>query len=109
MPERQDFRAATDGLDALDSLLQHRGRLGVCVLLSTADRLSFARLRELLKETDGNLGALLRKLEDTGYISADKVFERRKPVTWYALTHHGRSALKRHLGGLEQVLRSAKV
>jgi hypothetical protein len=36
-------------LASLDKLLEHRSRLAACVLLSNADRLSFSRLKELLK------------------------------------------------------------
>ena len=56
------------------------------VLLSTADALSFSRLKTLLNETDGNLGAQLRKLEDAGYVNVKKEFENRKPVSWYSLS-----------------------
>src|SRR6185312_16437880 len=47
----------TLALDQLDPLLQHRSRLGALVLLAGADALSFSRLKALLSETDGNLGA----------------------------------------------------
>jgi DNA-binding PadR family transcriptional regulator len=62
-------------------------------------------LKQLLQETDGNLGAQLRKLEDAGYISAHKEFQDRRPVTWYRLTDRGRRALLTHLGALETVIR----
>ena len=95
-------------LAALDDLLQHRSRLGACVLLSTSDALTFSRLRQLLGETDGNLGAQLRKLEDAGYVSVSKRFESRKPQSWYSLTASGRKALKGHLGAMEVLLGSVK-
>jgi DNA-binding MarR family transcriptional regulator len=98
-----------NGLDRLDALLQHRSRLGVMVLLSGADAISFSRLRTLLDETDGNLGAQLRKLEDAGYVAVNKEFVERKPVSWYALTPGGRKALKAHLAALEALVREAKV
>jgi len=105
---KSDLReSGPNGLDRLDSLLQHRSRLGAVVLLSGADTLSFTRLKTLLDETDGNLGAQLRKLEDAGYISVNKQFVQRKPVSWYALTPHGRTALKKHLVALESVIKSA--
>ena len=94
-------------LAALDALLQHRSRLGAMVLLSQASDLSFSRLKALLSETDGNLGAQLRKLEDAGYVSVDKRFEERKPVSWYALTKAGKAALKAHLRAMEDVIRMA--
>ena len=102
----QEPTEAPAGLDDLDPLLQHRSRLGTLVLLSNIDAMSFTRLRELLKETDGNLGAQLRKLEEAGYIAVKKQFAERKPISWYSLSANGRKALKRHLNGLQDVLRS---
>jgi DNA-binding MarR family transcriptional regulator len=92
----------------LDDLLQHRARLGAAVLLARHERLSFSRLKELLKETDGNLGAQLRKLEDAGYVNALKEFQDRRPVTWYALTPRGKRALSQHLASLERLIRQAR-
>jgi DNA-binding MarR family transcriptional regulator len=92
----------------LDDLLQHRARLAGAVLLARHDRLSFSRLKELLGETDGNLGAQLRKLEDAGYVKALKEFQDRRPVTWYELTAKGKRALKQHLENLEQLIKQAK-
>ncbi len=97
------------GLDRLDPLLQHRSRLGACVLLSTVELLSFSRLKALLEETDGNLGAQLRKLEEAGYVLVKKEFVDRKPISLYSLTGAGRAALKRHLQGMEALIKSAKV
>jgi DNA-binding HxlR family transcriptional regulator len=95
------------GLDQLDPLLQHRSRLGALALLTGADALTFSRLKTLLEETDGNLGAQLRKLEDAGYLSAKKEFVERKPTTWYSLTPVGRKALKTHLKAVETLLKDA--
>ena len=94
-------------LAGLDPLLQHRSRLGAMVLLSQASDLSFSRLKVLLAETDGNLGAQLRKLEDSGYVSVDKRFEERKPASWYSLTKGGKAALKAHLRAMGDVIRMA--
>src|SRR5438552_13998704 len=85
------------GLDQLDDLLEHRSRLAACVLLSRADQLSFSRLKALLSETDGNLGAQLRKLEEAGYIGVRKEFRDRRPVSWYSLRPKGRKALETHV------------
>jgi DNA-binding MarR family transcriptional regulator len=97
------------GFDDLDPLLQHRSRLGAMVLLSNTDAISFTRLKELLNETDGNLGAQLRKLEGAGYLNVKKEFAGRKPISWYSLPTAGRKALKRHLNALQEVYRSAGI
>ena len=94
-----------EGLKNLSKLLGHRTRLGICVLLARNDELSFSRLKELVEETDGNLGAQLRKLEDEGFLSARKEFRDRKPVTWYALTEHGQRNLDEHISALELLLK----
>jgi DNA-binding PadR family transcriptional regulator len=109
MPSRPDADAdlLQSRLEELDDLLEHRSRLAACVLLSKADQLSFSRLKQLLQETDGNLGAQLRKLEDAGYISAHKEFVDRRPVTWYRLTPAGRKALLSHLAVLARVIEHA--
>jgi len=94
-------------LERLDRVLEHRVRLAVCVLLTRYERLSFSKLKELTAETDGNLGANLRKLEDEGYLSVAKAFVERKPVSWYAITAAGRRALKSHLDGLNRLIAQA--
>ena len=104
-------RADEHGLapfDALDKLLEHRLRLAICVLLAREDQLSFTRLKQLTGETDGNLGANLRKLEDAGYLRVRKTHAQRRPVTWYALQSRGRRALAGHLDALTAVIHSVQ-
>lgn len=95
---------AVSALPVLDRLLEHRVRLAIAVLLARRDALSFSRLKEFLGETDGSLGAHLRRLEDAGYVTFEKEFVARKPVTWYRLAPEGRRALDRHVAGLERLL-----
>jgi DNA-binding PadR family transcriptional regulator len=77
-------------------------------LLSRYQTLKFRRLRDLLDETDGSLGAHLRKLEDEGLVLVRKEFEDRKPVSWYALTAKGKKALQAHVRGLQSLLKQAR-
>ena len=102
-----DIQAVDEELAALNGLLEHRVRLAACVLLSSHDTLTFTRLKQALGETDGNLGAHLRKLEDAEFVSAEKSFRSRRPVTWYSLTAPGRSRLKRQIDGLTQLIERA--
>jgi DNA-binding transcriptional ArsR family regulator len=103
VPEAPDDEAPA-ALPALDKLFEHRVRLAIAALLARRDALSFSRLKELLGETDGSLGAHLRRLEEAGYVTFEKEFVARKPVTWYRLAPVGRRALVRHVGGLERLL-----
>ena len=99
-PERETVA----GFAELDSLLDHRVRLAVCVLLSAHETVSFSWLKQALGESDGNLGAHLRRLEETGYVAATKSFRGRRPVTWYRLTDTGHTLLKRHIENLRNLL-----
>jgi len=99
----RDARLKND-LEAVSSLLSHKIRLGICVLLSRNTALSFSRLKQLLEETDGSLGAQLRKLEDEGFINVNKEFVQRKPVSWYSLTEAGRKGLLSHLEAMNRLL-----
>ena len=93
-----------DELASLDGLFEHRVRLAICVLLSKHDAMSFSRLKQVLDETDGSLGTHLRKLENAGYLSIEKTFRDRRPVTWYTLTASGRAKLMDHIATLTRLI-----
>lgn len=93
-----------NALDSLDAVFEHRARLAISVLLARHGEISFARFKQELELTDGNLGAQLRRLEDAGYIELRRDFVERKPVTWYGLSAAGRKALDQHLEALRAVI-----
>ncbi len=72
--------------------------------LGSEEKVDFSYLKELLAATDGNLGAHLLKLEETGYIAVEKTFVARKPKTLVALTDKGRLAFKEHVAALQEIL-----
>ena len=76
----------------LDDVIHGRIRLGVVAYLSAVESALFGELRDQVGATDGNLSAHLRKLEDAGYVRADKSFVNRKPQTRLSLTGQGRKA-----------------
>jgi len=92
------------GLEGFQKILGHRSRLGICALLARYDELSFSRLKELLDEKDGSLGAQLRKLEDEDFVTVRKEFQDRKPISWYQLTTTGKQRLEAHLAALSGLL-----
>ena len=91
-------------LEGLDPAFEHRSRLAIAVLLARHGEISFARFKQELDMTDGNLGAQLRRLEDAGYLVLRRDFVERKPVTWYGLAKTGRKALDKHLAALRAVI-----
>ena len=79
--------------------------MAALMTLEPADEVDFSYLRDLLEVTDGNLGAHLRKLEETGYIAVNKLFVERKPRTFVAATAEGRKAFQEHVAALESILK----
>ena len=77
--------------------------MAALVTLEPADEVDFTYLRDLLEVTDGNLGAHLRKLEEAGYISVNKVFVERKPHTYVSATAAGRTVFQEHVAALESI------
>jgi DNA-binding HxlR family transcriptional regulator len=103
----QERRVAGEIPD-LDRLIHERIRLGIISALAVNDSLSFSDLKRLLRTTDGNLSVHARKLEEGGYISCRKFFERRIPRTEYHLTAAGRRAFEEYLRNMEEVIRVAR-
>ena len=80
--------------------------MAALVTLEAGNEVDFTYLRDLLKVTDGNLGAHLRKLEEAGYIAVNKTFVDRKPRTFVSVTTEGRRVFQEHVKALEAILNS---
>ena len=105
---RRKSLAAPEGLGALDRVIHEPARLGIVSALAVNDVLTFNELKGLLDLTDGNLSVHARRLENAGYLTCTKTFEKRVPRTEYRLTAPGRRALEHHLEHLAAVIRWAK-
>ncbi len=92
----------------LDRVIHERARLAIVSALAATDALSFTELKALLEVTDGNLSVHARKLEDAGYIKAEKSFQNRMPHTEFRLTPEGRNALDRYIAHMEALIQAAK-
>lgn len=97
----------TDKLNELNPLFLHRIRLGICALLSETEFITFPRFKELLKASDGNLGAQLKILKDKECIISQEFMLMRKKATWFSLTERGKKELTDHLKILESIIEMA--
>lgn len=91
----------------LDGLIHQPVRLQIMAALAALDkkdRVNFTYLRELLKVSDGNLGAHLLKLEEAGYLMQEKTFVARKPCTFIWATAKGLAAFEGHVAALKELL-----
>jgi DNA-binding transcriptional ArsR family regulator len=93
---------------AIDETLHSRVRLAIVAFLAGAGTAEFAAVKNATKTTDGNASVHLRKLEDRGYVTAEKRFVARKPQTLYRLTDTGRQALRDYVAHLETLLANGR-
>jgi DNA-binding MarR family transcriptional regulator len=94
-------------LPELDAVIHAQARLRVMTTLSAVaegDKLAFPRLQELLDMTPGNLSAHVRKLEDAGYVTVEKSYRGRTPVSWVSITRRGRRAFEAYHEALRAYL-----
>jgi DNA-binding PadR family transcriptional regulator len=94
-------------LPELNSVVHGKLRLAVLSLLTTVEEADFTWLRARTGSTDGNLGAQLMKLEEVGYVTVDKRFVQRKPLSTYRMTEEGRKALAEYVQSLKLLLGAA--
>ena len=91
----------------IDEVIHQSLRLQIMASLITLDprqSVDFVYLRDLLKATDGNLGAHLEKLEAARYVKIEKTFVARKPRTFISATAKGRAAFEEHVAALKTIL-----
>jgi DNA-binding MarR family transcriptional regulator len=101
-------KAAETVSNELDKLIHERMRLGIISALAANKSLTFNDLKGLLNTTDGNVSVHARKLEEAGYLTCEKSFNGRIPLTEYRITETGREALNRYLNHMEALIRAMK-
>ena len=88
----------------LDPLLHSQLRLAVVSLLISVDSAEFTYIKEKTKSTAGNLSVQLDKLSEAGYISVEKSFRGKKPVTTCEITRKGIKAFEDYVNSLRQYI-----
>ncbi len=101
-------KAAEKVSGELDKVIHERMRLGIISALAANESLSFTDLKNLLNTTDGNISVHARKLEEAGYLTCEKSFKGRVPLTEYRITGDGRAALQRYLNHMEALINAMK-
>ncbi|HEU5290643.1 MAG TPA: transcriptional regulator [Cyclobacteriaceae bacterium] len=91
-------------LKDLDPLLHSQLRLGVMSLLMSVDSAEFTYLKEKTNSTAGNLSVQLDKLSEAGYITIEKSFRGKKPLTTCKITKQGLKAFEEYVNALKQYI-----
>ncbi len=74
-------------------------------ILMVNEYADFNMFKELLDVTDGNLASHAKALEKEEYIMVEKRFIGRKPNTRYSATTLGKTAFKKHIDALENLIK----
>jgi DNA-binding transcriptional ArsR family regulator len=101
-------KAAEEVSGQLDKVIHERMRLGITSALAANEKLSFSELKNLLNTTDGNISVHARKLEEAGYLTCEKSFKGRMPLTEYKITAEGRKALEKYLDHMEALIKAMR-
>ena len=88
----------------IDDVIHGRMRLGIMAYLAGAEVADFNELKAVLQATQGNLSIHLRKLEDAGFITIEKSFFNRKPLTRARITEAGRKAFASYLEAIAKLI-----
>ena len=89
----------------LDPLLHSQPRLAVMSILMSVESAEFVYIREQTGATAGNLNVQLDKLSNAEYISIEKGFRGKKPLTTCRITPVGRKAFQQYVEDLQQYLK----
>lgn len=94
--------------NGIDTTVHGPLRLGILTALQMDGPHDFTTLKKRLDVGDGNIGVHLQKLEEAGYIEAEKAFVGRRPRTTYHLTPVGRTALAQYFSMLKILLEAVE-
>lgn len=95
-------------LPNLDRVIHEPARLTLVALLSSVKSADFLFLLKESALTQGNLSVHLSRLEEAGYIEAEKTFRGKKPHTEYRLTPKGISAFEQYRKSIDSIFNSKK-
>lgn len=92
----------------LDALLHSELRLGIMSILMQTEVAEFAYIKEKTQSTAGNLSIQLQKLSEAAYITIEKSFKGKYPLTTCRITSKGKLAFEAYVDALKSYLRIDK-
>jgi DNA-binding MarR family transcriptional regulator len=95
-----DLKALAD----IDRVIHEPARLALTAILAVVDSADFLYLQRETGLTKGNLSSHLSKLEEAGYVTIEKTYRGRIPLTLVRLTDAGAAAYKAYRARFKQFL-----
>jgi len=92
---------------SFDELIHASTRLNIVALLSAADWVDFAFVRDALQLSDSALSKQFAALESAGYIATERRLSDRRQRVRVRLTQTGRDAFDGHVAALRAIIDKA--
>lgn len=92
-------------IDGIDRMIHEPARLIIMTILNAVESGDFLYLQRETGLTKGNLSAHLAKLEAEGYISIEKTYKGKIPLTICRLSEAGRTAFGRYRAQWEMIMK----
>ena len=91
----------------IDRLIHEPARLIIVTILNAVESADFLYLQREAGLTKGNLSAHLSKLEESGYVSIEKTYRGKIPLTVCRLTERGHEAFRRYRNHLREFIKKS--
>jgi DNA-binding MarR family transcriptional regulator len=88
----------------LDPLLHSQLRLSIMSLLMSVESAEFTFLRDKTQSTAGNLSVQIDKLSEAGYITVEKSFRGKRPLTTCKITRKGIKSFEIYVDTLKEYI-----
>ena len=88
----------------LDRIIHEPARLIITTILNNVESADFLYLMHATGLTKGNLSSHLTKLENAGYVSIEKTYRGKLPLTICGLTDSGRTAYQNYRNHLSKLI-----
>jgi DNA-binding MarR family transcriptional regulator len=95
-------------IEGIDRMIHEPARLIIMTILNAVESADFLYLQRETGLTKGNLSAHLAKLEVEGYISIEKTYKGKIPLTICRLTQSGRDAFGRYRDQWNMIMKKGR-
>lgn len=103
-----DTEQATAAEDGFDHLIHAPVRLRICAALDPVREVEFGALQTLLDISKSALSKHISALAEAGYVESRRAVRDTRQRVWLRLTETGRSAYRRHVAALHQIVGKAQ-
>jgi len=95
-------------IEGIDRMIHEPARLIIMTILNAVESADFLYLQRETGLTKGNLSAHLAKLEAAEYVSIEKTYKGKIPLTICRLTEAGRDAFGRYRAQWENIMKKGR-